>query len=168
MNAAIDVASSSEPMGVFRVCQSNPVRGMPIPPSLTYTLGHAATAAIPRRQITSTSSSRSAYGPTRSNPPMWFRMMVRSGTALANAASSGSCGKKSHASKDSPIRASTRAPARKSSLPSCPSFLCAAVFSISGCGSQVTEWRMPRKRLGLAARSAPRTGSTRAPRFRLA
>src|SRR6266853_1813119 len=54
-------------------------------------------------------------------------MMVRSGTALAKAASSGSCGKYSHASKDNPIRASTRAPSRNWSLASCPSVLCAAV-----------------------------------------
>src|SRR5580658_7815846 len=29
----------------------------------------------------------------RVRPPRWFRMMVRSGTALAKAASSGNCGK---------------------------------------------------------------------------
>ena len=66
---------------------------MPIPPSLTVTFGQAATAAIPFRQVSRTSSSRLAYGPTRIRPPMWFRMIGRSGTAFANSAISGSCGK---------------------------------------------------------------------------
>ena len=35
IKGAIDVANSSEPMGVCRVCQSNPRRGMPMPPSFT-------------------------------------------------------------------------------------------------------------------------------------
>ena len=82
---------------------------------------------------------------------MWFRMMVRSGTALANSASSNICGKYIQPSRDRPMLANTRAPARKLSLDIWFAAWCAAVFSISGCGSQVTEWRMPRKRLGLAA-----------------
>ena len=85
MKGAIDVANSSEPMGVVRSCQSKPRRGMPMPPSLRWTLGHTATAAMPHRQVASTSSSRWRYGPTRFKPPRWFRMMVRLGTALAKA-----------------------------------------------------------------------------------
>src|SRR6266511_841068 len=67
MKGAIDAASSSEPMGVLRACQSKPVRGMPMPPSLILMLGHSATAAMPLRQVASTSLSRLAYGPIRSN-----------------------------------------------------------------------------------------------------
>src|SRR5262245_28659063 len=93
MKGAIDVANSSEPMGVVRGCQSKPRRGMPMPPSLRWMLGQAATAAMPLRQVASTSSSRFPYGPTRFKPPRWFRTMVRFGTALAKAASSGNCGK---------------------------------------------------------------------------
>ena len=56
-NGAIDAASSSEPMGLWRVCQSKPRRGMPRPPSFITTFGHAATAAMPRRHVASTSVS---------------------------------------------------------------------------------------------------------------
>ena len=155
MKGAIDVANSSEPMGLVRVCQSNPRRGMPMPPSLRWTLGHAATAAMPRRQVASTSSSRWPYGPTRFKPPRWFRMMVSSGTALAKAASSGSWGKHNPVSRDSPIRASTCPPARKSAVARTPS---CSRLPTSGCGSQVTVCRIPRNRLGLAACSASNTG----------
>ena len=119
IKGAIDAASSSEPMGLLP--------GMPVETGARHAdatefdrrrWGTAATAAMPRRQVASTSSSRLAYGPTRIRPPIWFKMMVRSGTALANAASSGSCGKYSHLSSDNPIRASTRAPARNWSLAS--------------------------------------------------
>src|SRR5205823_332462 len=48
---AIASASSSEPMGLLRVCQSKPRRGMPRPPSFITTFGHAATAAMPRRRL---------------------------------------------------------------------------------------------------------------------
>jgi hypothetical protein len=34
MSGDIDAASSSDPIGVGRACQSKPVRGMPMPPSL--------------------------------------------------------------------------------------------------------------------------------------
>ena len=43
-------ASSSEPMGVARACQSKPKRCCPTPPSFMRTLGQAATAAMPRRE----------------------------------------------------------------------------------------------------------------------
>ncbi len=99
---------------------------------------------------------------------MWFRMIVSPGTALAKSASSGSWGKNIHASSVMPFFASTFAPSRNGPLASCFSIFCSAVFSTSGCGSQVTECRMPRKRFGLAAWSASSTGSTFAPRFRLA
>src|SRR5712691_1877825 len=75
-------------------------------PQLQIDIGHAATAARPRRQVDSTSSSRWAYGPTRVKPPKWFRIMVSVGTACANAASSGNWGKQSPVSRDSPMRAS--------------------------------------------------------------
>ena len=57
---AMDAANSSEPIGRARVCQSNPSRGIPMPPSLRLTLGHCATAASPPRQVANTSSSRLA------------------------------------------------------------------------------------------------------------
>ena len=63
---------------------------------------------------------------------MWFRMIVRSGTALANSASSGSWGEYIQASSDIPIRDRTLAPALKSSLASWPCILWAAVNVISG------------------------------------
>jgi hypothetical protein len=65
----------------------------------------------------------------------------------------------------SPIRASTRAPARYSAVASTPSF---SRFSTSGCESQVTVCRMPRNRFRLAACSASNTGSTRSASFRSA
>ena len=46
--------------GFARVNQSKPKRFCPTPPSLSTTLGHAATAAMPRRQSASTSLSRLA------------------------------------------------------------------------------------------------------------
>ena len=61
------------------------------------------------------------------------------------------------------------APARRPG--SCPldRVPCAlALLSTPGVGSQVTVWRMPRKRFGLAAWSASRTGLTRSPSFRSA
>src|SRR5207244_12150254 len=61
IKGAIDVANSSEAIGVVRSCQSKPRRGMPMPPSLRWTLGHTATAAMPHRQVASTSSSRWPY-----------------------------------------------------------------------------------------------------------
>src|SRR3954470_3054346 len=67
-NGAIEAASSSEPIGFSRVCQSKPQRTMPRPPSLITTLGHAATAAMPLRHVSIT-SSRFEYGPVRSKPP---------------------------------------------------------------------------------------------------
>jgi hypothetical protein len=72
IQGAIASASSSEPIGFCRVCQSKPVRGMPMPPSFMTTLGHSAAAAMPRRQVAITSSFRLAYGPTRIRPPIWF------------------------------------------------------------------------------------------------
>jgi hypothetical protein len=38
----MDAANSSEPIGRGRVCQSNPSRGIPIPPNLMWTFGHSA------------------------------------------------------------------------------------------------------------------------------
>ena len=92
-------------------------------------------------------------------------MMGRSGTASANAANSGSCGKYRKVSKDGPRRASTRAPARNAGLASVPG---CARLSTAGWGSHITLWRMPRNRLGLAACNASSTAATRSPRLRLA
>src|SRR5262245_55626666 len=93
IHGAMSAANASEPMGTARVCQSNPMRGMPRPPSLRVILGQATTAAIPVRQAARTSSSRLAYRPTRLSAPMWFRMMGNSGTALAKSATSGIWGR---------------------------------------------------------------------------
>jgi hypothetical protein len=62
---------------------------MPGPPSFMRTFGHVTTAAMPRRHVASTSSSRLAYGPPRIKPPLWFEIIVHSGSALAKAANSG-------------------------------------------------------------------------------
>src|SRR5215212_12031403 len=54
MTDAISLASSSEPIGLSRVYQSKPMRGMPMPPSFRKTLGQAATSARPFFQAGST------------------------------------------------------------------------------------------------------------------
>ena len=53
-------ASSSEPMGLSRRCQSNPTLGIPMPPIFMYMLGCAAAAAMPLVQVALTSSMRPA------------------------------------------------------------------------------------------------------------
>src|SRR5438045_1975277 len=49
MSGAMSLARSSEPAGLVRRCPSNPVRGMPTPPSLTATVGQAAGAGSLQR-----------------------------------------------------------------------------------------------------------------------
>ena len=49
----------------LRVCQSNPVRGIPMPPSLSVTFGHFAMSAMPLFQAGITSPSLPANGPMR-------------------------------------------------------------------------------------------------------
>ena len=70
MYGVIASANSADPIGISRSCQSNPVRGMPIPPSFTTTLGHWATWDIPDFQLAMISSSLLAYGPTLHKPPI--------------------------------------------------------------------------------------------------
>ena len=56
MGAAV-WAISAEPTGVGRVCQSKPMRGIPMPPSFITMLGQAATALMPWRHWAITESS---------------------------------------------------------------------------------------------------------------
>src|SRR5438445_12194974 len=110
IQGAMPSANASEPMGTALVCQSNPMRGMPRPPSLRVILGQAATAAIPACHTARTSSSRLAYRPTRLSAPMWFRMMGNSGTARAKAATSGIWGKRDHDIDGQPLAAQDLCP----------------------------------------------------------
>ena len=58
-----------------------PKIGMPMPPSLSTTFGHAATSAIDTRHSARTSSRRPAYGPMPSGPPRWSSTIGTSGMA---------------------------------------------------------------------------------------
>ena len=165
IQGVIDSANSSEPIGTSRACQPKPKRGMPSPPSFMVTLWQAATAVIPSFQTGIISSSLPAYIPTRLTPPTWFTMMGKSGTALANSAISGNCGKDCMMSRLSPIWLKTLAPSINLASLTIPSF---SRLSQVGSVFQVMLWRMPRNRLGLAAWRASSTGVTPAPSFRSA
>ena len=95
-------------------------------------------------------------------------MIVNSGTAAAIAASSGSWGWNSQASKLNPIRASVLAPERNSGV----AIMCSNgpwwLSWISSLGSKPVAWRIPRNRPPPAASWAARTSSTASPRSRSA
>src|SRR4029450_7687602 len=156
-------ASSAEPMGFSRSAQSKPNRRCPTPPSLMITLGQAATAAMPRRQAGSTASSRLAYGPTRTKPPIWFKMIVRSGTALANRASSGSCGWYREFSRHSPLRASSLVAGQERGPGLTPA---GRTDATEWCGAdglhRVEHWRNPRAQfqIGVADNGRGHPGTT--------
>ena len=167
MNGAIDAASSSEPIGLSR--------GVPVEAGarhadaaeLHVTLGQAATAAMPRRQVS---------GPRH-------RGRRRARCAAGRRCGSGRSGGPARPARSRPApvaggsraRRRRRAPcaparARRPGTPRSPAGPRGVRGRVLDLRMRVPRhaWRMPRKRFGLAACSASSTGSTRSPSFRLA
>ena len=133
---------------------------MPMPPSLRWTLGHSATAAMPRRQVAAPRRRGCRKDGPDSSRPDGSGRLARSGTALAKAASSGSCGKQSPVSRDKPdprqhVTAGAEIGRGEDPL----------LFAVAHLGMWIPRHCVPaaslRNRLGLAACSAANTGSTR-------